>query len=61
MATFPSDRPGREGQAPPLAEQVAAVIAAMEVVLGGHEGDRPPTPVWRWSGRRWGTADRRWR
>ncbi|HEX2273727.1 MAG TPA: hypothetical protein VHG90_07635 [Acidimicrobiales bacterium] len=58
MATSPSegDRPG----APPP-EEVAAVIAALEVVLGHHQVGPPPTPVWRWSGRRWRTPDARWR
>ncbi|HEX2023474.1 MAG TPA: hypothetical protein VHF00_02125 [Acidimicrobiales bacterium] len=62
MATSPSERGGRGDPAArpgaPSPEEVAAVIAALEVVLGHHEGRPPPTPAWRWSGRRWRTPDR---
>ena len=37
----------------PTAEEVAAILAAVEVVLGHRAPEPPETPVWRWSGRRW--------
>ena len=43
------------GGGPATPEEVAAVIAAVEVVLGDpRPGTRPPVSPWRWSGRRWG-------
>ncbi|HEX2042109.1 MAG TPA: acyl-CoA carboxylase epsilon subunit [Acidimicrobiales bacterium] len=56
MATSPSegDRPGA-----PTPDEVAAVMAALEVVLGPGQGEPPPTPAWRWSGRRWQSPERR--
>ena len=56
-------------------EEVAALTAALEVVLGGGgdgirdgigdgigdgiDGKQPPVSPWRWSGRRWGPVGRR--
>ena len=37
----------------PTSEEVAAILAAVEVVLGRRPPEPPETPVWRWSGRRW--------
>ena len=50
MATSPSS-PDRGA---PSAEEVAAVIAAVEIVLRSEApAQEPAVPVWRWSGRRW--------
>jgi hypothetical protein len=37
----------------PTPEEVAAILAAVELVLGHRPSEPPETPVWRWSGRRW--------
>ena len=49
------------GGGPAAPEEVAAMVAALEVVLGERRpGDgQPPVSPWRWSGRRWGRPDRR--
>ena len=55
MATSPSRPAGRAVviQPPPSPEEVAAVMAAIDVVLGTQPQPEPLAPVWRWSGRRW--------
>jgi hypothetical protein len=45
--------PSSETPSVPTPEEVAAVIAAVEVVLGHRPPEPPETPLWRWSGRRW--------
>ena len=44
-------------------EEVAALVAALEVLAAANHGDRQPSvSPWRWSGRRWGPPPgRRWR
>ncbi|HEX2192913.1 MAG TPA: hypothetical protein VHH09_06935 [Acidimicrobiales bacterium] len=37
----------------PSPEEVAAILAAVEVVLGHRAPEPPQTPAWRWSGRQW--------
>ena len=44
------------GGGPATPEEVAALTAALEVVLGDGRrdgGDQPAVSPWRWSGRRW--------
>jgi hypothetical protein len=38
---------------PPTSAEVAAAMAAIEVLLGEEPPPEPVTPVWRWAGRRW--------
>ncbi|MGH9223324.1 MAG: hypothetical protein ACRD2W_05970 [Acidimicrobiales bacterium] len=45
------------GGGPATPEEVAALTAALEVVLGsgrGRSDGQPAVSPWRWSGRRWG-------
>jgi len=37
----------------PTADEVAAIAAALEVVLGRRADEAPPVSPWRWSGRPW--------
>jgi hypothetical protein len=41
------------GGGAPTAEEVAAIAAALEVVLGRPSTSAPAVSPWRWSGRRW--------
>lgn len=68
MAMSPSDDApvrvsvigGGDRSGAPPAEEVAAVLAALEVVLGRRPTVAPPAvSAWRWSGRQWQWPDRR--
>jgi hypothetical protein len=64
MATSPSEPPSFRfdivGGGAPTAEEVAAIAAALEVVLGAEPAP-PPLNRWRWSGRWWHDDRSDWR
>ena len=38
---------------PATPEEVAALVAALEVLAADRRPTQPPVSPWRWSGRRW--------